>query len=246
VGHEAERYAAELRQGAELAASGADRVWGWDGRAGRIRAERRARFLIERCSLGPGVRCLELGAGTGVFTELLAASGCDLVAVELSPDTAARCRLRVGDRAVVAVGNVETGEGIGDVPFDAVVGVSVLHHVDLRATLTNTFARLRPGGRFAFSEPNIRNPQVWAERNIRPLARRRLVLPHEGAFTAQGIRRAFESAGLVVETSEPYEFLHPLTPARLVPAVLRLERLLERTHARTIAGSVRVAGRRPT
>ena len=44
---------------------------------------------------------------------------------------------------------------------------------------------------------------------------------------------------------EPFEFLHPSTPSRLVPTVLSLERVLERTPVRTIAGSVRVAGRRP-
>jgi SAM-dependent methyltransferase len=143
------------------------------------------------------------------------------------------------------VGNVETGAGLDGAPFDAIVGISVLHHVDLLATLTNTFAFLRPGGRFAFSEPNIRNPQVWAERNIGWLARRRHVLPHEGAFTAEALRRAFEAAGLVVETSEPFEFLHPLTPAPFVPSVRRLERLLERTPVRQIAGSIRLAGRRP-
>ena len=69
-----------------------------------------------------------------------------LVAVELSPDTAERCRERVGGRAEVVVGNVETGEGLAGREFDAIVGVSVLHHVDLEATFAATFSLLRPGG----------------------------------------------------------------------------------------------------
>ncbi len=237
----AERRSAELRQGADLALHEADRVWGWEGPAGKMRADRRAAFLIAACGLGPGVRCLELGAGTGVFTERLAASGCELVAVELSPDTAARCRERVEDAKVV-VGNVETGEGF-EGEFDAIVGVSVLHHVDMSATFANTFSRLRTRGRFAFSEPNIRNPQIWAERNIRWVAHKRHTLLHERAFTAEGIRREFEASGLVVEVSEPFEFLHPATPLRLLPSVLRLEHALERTPLRHIAGSVRITGR---
>ncbi len=239
----AERYAAELRQGLELSAADADRVWGWDGPAGRLRADRRAAFLIDCCGLRPGVRCLELGAGTGVFTERLARSECELVAVELSPATADRCRRRLGDRAEVIVGNVETGEGLEGRSFDAIVGVSVLHHVDLDATLASTFSLLRPSGRFAFSEPNIRNPQVWTERNVTWVGRARHVVPHERAFTAAGLRRAFETAGFLVDEAEPFEFLHPSTPARLVPALRRLEGLLERTPARAIAGSVRIAGR---
>lgn len=240
----ADRYAAELRQGSELAAPDADLVWGWGSPAGRLRADRRAHFLAEECRLGPGVTCLELGAGTGTFTERLARTGCTLVAVELSPDTAERCRERVGGRAEVVVGNVETGEGLVGREFDAIVGVSVLHHVDLEATFASTFSLLRPGGRFAFSEPNILNPQVWAERNVGWLGRRRHTLPHERAFTAAGLRRAFEGAGFTVDVAEPFEFLHPATPPRLIGPVRRVERVLERTPLRAIAGSVRIAGRR--
>lgn len=240
------RRAAELDQGTRLAAGDADSVWGWDGPAGTMRAERRARFMIEHCRLGPGVRCLELGAGTGIFTERLAFTGCELVAVELSPDTAARCQAKVGDTAEVIVGDIETGEGLDGRSFDAIVGVSVLHHVDVSATLASTFSLLAPGGRFAFSEPNILNPLIWAERNLDWLRRRRHVLPHERAFTAAGLRRVFEDAGFVIDVAEPYEFLWPTTPRRFIPGVLRVEPLLERTPLRAIAGSVHIAGHRMT
>jgi SAM-dependent methyltransferase len=240
-----DRYAAELRQGSELAAGEADAIWGWDGPAGRLRADRRAAFLAERCGLRKGVRCLELGAGTGVFTERLARTGCRLVAVELSPDTAEICRRRVGDAAEVVVGNVETGEGLEGRTFDALVGVSVLHHVDLAATFRATFSLLRAGGRFAFSEPNIANPQVWLERNVGWIGRRRHVVAHESAFTAHALRDLFERHGFVVDEAEPYEFLHPSTPRAVVPALTRAERVLEATPLRRIGGSVRIAGRRP-
>ena len=166
------------------------------------------------------MRCLELGCGTGEFTERLVASGCELVAVDLSEETAALARERVGDRARVVVGNIETGEGLEGLEFDAIVGVSVLHHVDLDATFAHTFSLLRPGGRFAFSEPNMANPQVWAERNLDLSARLRHVTPHETAFRADELRRRFEEEDLVVDVCEPFEFLHPSTPAWLVPAAL--------------------------
>jgi SAM-dependent methyltransferase len=240
----ADRYEAERQQG-KLIAAGKEDVWGWSGRAGRIRAARRAEFLVREAGLAPGVRCLELGCGTGEFTERLVASGCDLVAVDLSEETAALARVRVGDKARVVVGNVETGEGLEGLEVDAIVGVSVLHHVDLDATFAHTFSLLRPDGRFAFSEPNMANPQVWAERNLEPVRRLRHVTPHETAFRVDELRRRFESAGFAVEVSEPFEFLHPRTPAWLVPAALSLERGLEATPARGIAGSLRIAGRRP-
>lgn len=239
------RYAAERRQGEAIVRDDLERFWGWSGAAGRLRAERRAAFLVEAAALGPGVRCLELGAGTGEFTRRLVETGCALVAIELSAETAARCRERVGGRAEVVVGNVETGEGLGAREFDAIVGVSVLHHLDLELCLRNTFAHLVAGGKFAFSEPNMANPQVWAERNLELVRRARHTTEHETAFRAGELRHAFEAAGLVVERCEPFEFLHPSTPPRLIGAVRRLERALERTPARAIAGSLRIAGRKP-
>jgi SAM-dependent methyltransferase len=238
-----ERLAAERAQG-EAIAAGLEGAWGWTSAAGRIRADRRARFLIEAAQLGPGVRCLELGCGTGEFTVRLVESGCELVAVELSEATAEVARGRVGDRAEIVVADVETGAGLDGRDFDAVVGVSVLHHVDLEATLARTVTRLRPGGRFAFSEPNLANPQVWAERRFGLLRRLRHVTPHETAFHAAELRERLERAGLDVDVCEPFEFLHPATPSRLIGPVLRVERALERTPLRALAGSIRVSGAR--
>jgi SAM-dependent methyltransferase len=238
------RYADEQLQGVEIAA-GRESVWGWSSPAGRPRADRRARFLIEAAALAPGVRCLELGSGTGVFTARLVGSGCELVALELSEELADRCRERVGDRVEVVVGNVETGAGLEGRTFDAIVGVSILHHVNMELCLRNTFSTLAPGGRFAFSEPNMANPQVWAMKNVDLVGRLLHETPHETAFRTRELRGLFESAGLEVEVCEPFEFLHPATPRALIPAVRRLESLLERTPARSIAGSIRVAGRKP-
>ena len=238
------RYADEQRQGSEIAA-GREGVWGWSSPAGRLRADRRARFLIEAAGLAPGVRCLELGCGTGAFTSRLVESGCELVALELSDKLAERCRARIGDRAEVVIGNVETGEGLEGRTFDAIVGVSILHHVNMELCLRNTFSTLVPGGRFAFSEPNMANPLVWAMKNLDAVGRLLHETPHETAFRAGELGGLFKSVGLDVEVCEPVEFLHPATPRRLIPVVRRLEHVLERTPARAIGGSIRVAGRKP-
>jgi SAM-dependent methyltransferase len=190
------------------------------------------------------VHCLELGAGTGEFTARLTPAGCDLVALEISPATAEICRDRA-PRAEVVVGNAETAEGIEQRSFDAIVGVSVLHHINLDLCLCNCFELLKPGGRFAFSEPNMANPQIWAERHIGLVKRRRHVTEHETAFRAGELRSIFERHGLIVEVAEPFEFLHPATPPRMIETLRRLERRIERTPLRAIAGSVRISGRRP-
>jgi SAM-dependent methyltransferase len=239
------RYAEERRQGEQIAAEDLEAVWGWTGPAGSLRAERRAAFLVSAAGLKPGVRALELGAGTGQFTERLLASRCELVALELSEATAEICRDRVDGRAEVVVGNVETGDGLEGREFDAIVGVSILHHVNMELCLRNTFTKLRSGGRFAFSEPNMANPQVWAMKNVDWVARKLHETKHETAFRTRELRRLFEDAGFRVDVCEPFDFLHPKTPGRLVPAVRRIERVLERTPLRAVAGSIRIAGRQP-
>jgi SAM-dependent methyltransferase len=239
-----ERYDAERAQGERLAERDLERVWGWSSPAGRLRADRRAEFLFEAARLQPGVRCLELGCGTGEFTARLVQSGCTLTAVDISEASVERCRERVGEHAEVLVGNIETGEGLEGREFDAVVGVSVLHHVDVEACLSAIGALVRPGGRFAFTEPNRANPQVWAERRFEPIRRARHVLPHETSFRAGELRRLFEDAGLEVQLAEPFEFLHAVTPRLLIGGMRAVERLLEATPARAIAGSVRIAARK--
>lgn len=237
------RWEAERLQG-EVIVRGEEPAWGWSTPAGQLRAVRRARFLIEAAGLRPGVRCLELGCGTGEFTRRLATTKAKLVAIELSEATAELARERVNGRAEVVVGNVETGERI-EGEFDAIVGVSVLHHVDLDACFANTFSKLRPGGRVAFSEPNMTNPQVWLERHVGLIRRLRRVTPHETAFRPEELQEHFERAGLVVETCEPFEFLHPATPRVAIGAAQAVEPALERTPLRRIAGSIKIAGYRP-
>jgi 2-polyprenyl-3-methyl-5-hydroxy-6-metoxy-1,4-benzoquinol methylase len=241
-----QRYATEREQGEALLRDGFEAAWGWSGPAGERRAERRASFLIEAAHLRPGVECLELGCGTGEFTARLARSRCDITGVELSSATAEACRRRLGPDAEVVVGNVETAEGLDGRSFDAIVGVSVLHHVNLDLALRRTVVPLlKRGGRFAFSEPNIRNPQVWAERHIALVGRARHTTPHETAFRAEELREQFEAAGLEVDVCEPFDFLHPSTPRRLISFVTSVEARLERSAAKAIAGSVRIAGHRP-
>jgi ubiquinone/menaquinone biosynthesis C-methylase UbiE len=47
-----------------------------------------------------------------------------------------------------------------DGSFDVAYGSSILHHLNLDDALAEVFRVLRPGGRIAFTEPNILNPQV--------------------------------------------------------------------------------------
>ena len=94
--------------------------------------------------IGPGLRVLEVGAGAGLATRELAASGSQVVALEPGPDL---CSLLEG--AVPGVRIVTSRFEEADLPpgaFDSVVAATSMHWVDLSVGLPKAHDVLRPGG----------------------------------------------------------------------------------------------------
>ena len=108
--------------------------------------------------MGPGVRALEIGCGTGLFTEMFKETGADLLAVDISGELLERARARhiANNRVRFIEGRFEDSAVGG--PFDAVIGSSVLHHLDVRVALARIHGLLTPGGRLCLAEPNMLNP----------------------------------------------------------------------------------------
>ena len=106
--------------------------------------------LAEVAQLVPGSRVLEIGPGTGQATVPLAAIGCAVVAVELSPELAAVARrnLSAYPNASVTDGSFEAWEAPPQL-FDAVVAATAFHWIDPAVRLAKTAALLRPGGTLA-------------------------------------------------------------------------------------------------
>ncbi len=218
-----------------------ERHWGWQGPAGEIRWRRRLELLT--AADAPGLRVLEVGAGSGTFTRELALRHPGLVSVDISPELLALARSRAPGARLVLVDAHELAFAAGC--FDRIVGCSVLHHLEWERALASFQRALKPGGVLRFSEPNLANPQILLQKNIPALKRLVGDSPDEYAFTAGQIRRSLERAGFVDVRVTPFEFLHPATPRALVPAVLWLERLLERTPLVRIAGSLRIEAMKP-
>ncbi len=213
--------------------------------AGRRRQAIRAEALATRTGAAADDRILEIGCGTGEYSRRLAGlTPATLVSVDVAPAAAAQAHRATGSAACVAAADVERLP-FAAATFAAVLGNAVLHHLRLDRALPELMRVLRPGGRFCFAEPNLLNPHVFVEKKVPWVARRLDDSPGETAFTRWGLRRDLEAAGLVEITIRPFDFLYPLVPGALVPAVERIGRVLERAPlVREIAGSLLISARK--
>lgn len=239
----------EIAHGRMLAAAESEATWGWSTPAGQLRAGRRAELIARAAGLQPGKTALELGCGTGMFTEKFAASGARVIAVDISPDLLAKARDRrlPADRVRFELRQAESLDRTDAAlqpwaanGLDAVIGSSVLHHLDIPAAIATCKKLLAPGGRIAFAEPNLLNPQVWMERNFRSLFP--YVSADESAIVRWSLRRQLEQGGFSNVVITPFDWLHPSTPRPLIPLVGGMGRVVEHLPGfREFAGSVLIS-----
>ena len=231
----------------QIAAARGELNWAERGPAARRRRDVRAGLLASAATrgLGADAHVLDIGCGRADYTMPFARhTPATVVGIDLVPTVLAGARAGVPANVRLAAADVErlpfaTGA------FDAVIGHAVLHHLRLERALPELLRVLRPGGRFCFAEPNMLNPQILVERNVPFIGRWLENSPGETAFTRWGLRRTLARHGLVDIAIRPFDFLYPLTPARLVPVVERVGRLLERTPlVAEIAGSLLVSARK--
>jgi ubiquinone/menaquinone biosynthesis C-methylase UbiE len=235
-----ERLERERRHGLEILRTN-ESNWGWHTAAGRVRWQRRLDFLSGALD-GRSGRVLEIGAGTGTFTVGLANVYADLTAIDISPDL-----LKVAAEKTPGV-RFECMDAhaltFPDAAFDAVVGCSVLHHLEWSRALSSFHRVLKSDGIVRFSEPNLLNPQIFVQKNFPPLKRALGDSPDEYAFTEWRIRHDLRASGFVAIDVRPFEFLHPSTPARWIGRIKRFEAFLERTPLRHIGGSLLIEARK--
>jgi SAM-dependent methyltransferase len=221
-----QRIAKEIHHGRFLAKHGAGEIWNWEGPAGKMRWARRVKMLSNH--LGPGMSVLELGCGTGYFTRELARSGADIVAVDVSPELLEMARADCSAKNVRYEIQNACALSYPDAAFDSVVGSSVLHHLEIKEAVREIHRVLKPRGTIYFTEPNMLNPQIAIQKNVPWIKRKLGDSPDETAFFRWPVRRLLEETGFRDVRIEPFDFLHPKTPASLIGGVNALGRFLER------------------
>jgi SAM-dependent methyltransferase len=172
--------------------------------------------LREALAGAPGTRLLDVGGGTGNYAAALRDDGWKPVVCDRSPDMLARA----------AAKGLETVEcdaqqlPFADASFDAVICVSMLHHVDDRSrALTEQRRVLRPGGRGAlmlYTREDIADAwyhdyfpstRAWMDASHPPLADLLAELPH--ARRIELVFRDLDDASLAALSSFPDKVLDP-------------------------------------
>ena len=234
----------EILHGKHLAVLETETIWGWGTPAGQLRARRRADLIIEGARLRPGLRALEIGCGTGLFTEMFAVSGPQIVAVDISSELLEKARARNLPARQVTFLEKRFENCDVDGPFDAVIGSSILHHLDIVDALVNIRRLLKPGGILSFAEPNLLNPQVYLERKFHYLPMFSYTSPDETAFVRWKFARLLQEHGFGEISITPFDWLHPAVPRPLIGCVRGVGRMLERIPGvREFSGSLYIRAR---
>ena len=220
--------------------------WGSLTKAGQIRLDERANLAIRHGGLVPGQVVLEPGAGNAEFTKRLAVSGATVIGVEISPKQVEIANNRLADfpDTKVIVGDISKLD-FPDATFDAIVGNSVLHHFDLITALPEMLRVLKPGGRFFFTEPNMLNPQIAVEKNIKFIGRALQNSPDETAFFRWQIYSILKRNAFHYIRVKPFDFLHPSIPDNWIMFFHKLSHFLGRIPLiKEIGGSLQIFAQR--
>jgi ubiquinone/menaquinone biosynthesis C-methylase UbiE len=113
--------------------------------------------LLEHVSLPPQPRCLEIGCGQGVVTQVLAERyNAQVVASDYDPAQVSLAQERLADLGGLVELRVVDARAMpfDDAQFDAVFSFGVLHHIPggWREAVAETARVLKPGGWFVFTD----------------------------------------------------------------------------------------------
>ena len=159
--------------------------FGFDSNKGRRKLEFKYSLLKKAARL-EGKEVLELGCGTGVFTEMIARDAKKVVAVDNSREMLSKTEKLPNVEYIL--GDVRDAlEG----KYEIVVGSYILQYLDLKEIVPLLY---RSAERVAFIEPNILHPYVFMVLN--PIGKKVFNRPSNShAFSPHELRREFNKVG---------------------------------------------------
>jgi SAM-dependent methyltransferase len=229
----------------EIIAARAEEIWHWRGPAGEHRWQRRADFILDTITQLVPTTILEIGSGTGLLTQSVVNRSRNRL-MYVSSDISLALLRQAKDKVycqepfVQFLLNNAYHNALKDNSIDAIVAISVLHHLDLPQAFVEFRRILKPGGIAVFTEPNYLNPHIFLERILPPLRKRLGVSKYETAFIRWRLSTNLRKAGFRNISIVPFDFVYPyLRSRRLVSKLIVVEKVLEKTPLiREIAGSL--------
>ena len=193
----------------------------------------------------PGESILELGAGSGLWTEHLAD-----VLPDQNPITGAvfnRNLLRTSARDSLRFLYIENlSRELQPESFDYVVGTAILCHNGYEQNLRSLYRLLKPGGQILFFEANYWNPQVALKNAIPWLSRKIGNAPCQIGLRRYRLMKMASRQGFTEIDVIPYDIVHARTPRRLVHSLQSAAFLAEHTPVlREICGTLYIRARKP-
>ena len=190
------------------------------------RLRRRAFLVARELPVLPGRTVLELGAGSGLWTEHLSSvfeGQNPLTAAVFNEDLAGKARSRnLSDTRVVCVEDIQSAFSPGG--FDYVVATEILADELCSAALEVAFRYLKPGGQFLFFARNPASPLAFVNKASSLLSRKKQSSDLQQDFTLRSwTDPAFERGFNSVEAAHS-EVIPPLSNGAGQAVGLILER----------------------
>ncbi|HNX82002.1 MAG TPA: class I SAM-dependent methyltransferase [Candidatus Omnitrophota bacterium] len=218
----------EIKHFSELKKNKNATWWGNTTVAGKERKKRRLELIRDFIKPAHGMRILEIGCGDGIDTAYWTNFSAKLFSMDMCYDLIAQAKKDIPHGSVSFLVSDAELLPFADKTFDAVIGNSILHHVNILPALREIKRVLTKNGTMAFCEPNMLNPHVFLERKIPWIGKRLGISPHETAFLRKKLKKQMERCGFHSVEIIPFDFLHPATPRSLIQPVKRIGLALEK------------------
>lgn len=170
-------------------------------------------------ALGDVDRVLEMGYGTGLITRELLDAGVPVEVVEGSPALRVHA-MEQHPGLVVHLGMFESF--VPDEPYDAVLALHVLEHVDRPGDLLSHLTSwVKPGGLFVAVTPNAESIHrrlgvaMGLQEKLDDLSERDHLVGHQRVYTLAELRDELTAGGLEVVSDFGY-FVKPLANSQML------------------------------
>jgi dolichol-phosphate mannosyltransferase len=195
----------------------------------------------------PGETILELGAGTGLWTEQLTSvlRGENPITAAVFDDELHQTALAKGlpNTEFVRIADLsELPAGC----FDYVVGTETLCHDQYPQNLDSIYRLLKPGGQFLFFEANRWNPLTFLKNSIRPIGRWAGDARCQVGLSSYKLMQIASQQGFANIEIAPFDIVPSMTPRSLIRSIQSVAFILEHAPViRHLCGTVFIWARKP-